>query len=156
MPAWSDVAAATPDLAERVRARFAAYRHATLATLRADGRPRTSGTETQFRNGELWLAGMGGARKADDLRRDGRLALHSTMADEKVPDGDARITGVATEITDRPTIEHWQGEQAEMPPGAFHLFRVDITELMLVWVDGDHLVVESWTPASGTTRVERR
>ena len=43
---------------------------------------------------------MSGARKAQDLQRDPRFALHSSTADETLGDGDARISGTAVEVTD--------------------------------------------------------
>ena len=46
-----------------------------------DGAPRISGIEAQFLGGELWFGSMAGARKALDLRRDPRFALHSGSAD---------------------------------------------------------------------------
>ena len=44
MPSWSEFEAAAPELAARVRVRLDAHVHKTLATLRADGSPRISGT----------------------------------------------------------------------------------------------------------------
>ena len=50
MPSWSDFEAAAPELAARVRARLDAHTHKTLATVRRDGSPRISGTETRAVN----------------------------------------------------------------------------------------------------------
>ena len=100
MASWNDVEKDAPDLAERVRARFTSAKHHTLATLRRDGAPRISGTEVVFNLGEAWLGSMSGARKAQDLQRDPRFALHSSTADETLGDGDARIGGTAVEVTD--------------------------------------------------------
>src|SRR2546426_12000890 len=41
----------------------------------------------------------------------------------------------------------------------FHLFRVDVDEIVLTTLGGDppdHLVIETWRERRGTTRVERR
>ena len=84
MASWSEFAAAAPELAERVQERFDAHKHKTMATLRSDGSPRISGTETQFPDGELWIGSMWKAVKALDLQRDPRFAIHS---------GDDRRTG---------------------------------------------------------------
>ena len=70
MPSWNEVERAAPQLAAVVQARFDAYRHKILGTLRADGSPRLSGIETTFKDGELWLGMMPDSRKAQDLRRD--------------------------------------------------------------------------------------
>ena len=69
MTSWQDLERAAPELAAALEGRFAAHKHALLATLRRDGSPRISGIETSFRNGELWLAMMPDSRKAADLRR---------------------------------------------------------------------------------------
>jgi len=53
MASWSQVLADSPHLAARVQERFEASRHKTMATLRADGSPRISGTETRFVDGEI-------------------------------------------------------------------------------------------------------
>ncbi|HEX6583242.1 MAG TPA: pyridoxamine 5'-phosphate oxidase family protein, partial [Thermoleophilaceae bacterium] len=81
MAGWSGFEAAAPELAERVRARLDAHVHKTLATVRRDGSPRISGTETQIVDGELWIGSMWQARKALDLQRDPRFALHSGSED---------------------------------------------------------------------------
>jgi len=81
MATWQEVVEAEPDFAHRVGALFDAHRHKTIATIRADGSPRISGIESQFENGELVFASMSFARKAADLRRDARFALHSATVD---------------------------------------------------------------------------
>jgi hypothetical protein len=160
MPRWADVEAAAPELAPAVRARFDAHRHLVLGTLRADGSPRLSGIETTFRDGDLWLGMMPGSRKALDLRRDPRLALHSPPVDEQLSEGDARITGRAVEVAEPGAMESLvEGDdrhEGGAPPG--HVFRVDVTELMLLKVGdpADHLVIETWHAGRGVNRVERR
>ena len=81
MARWADIEAAEPDFATRVRTLFDAHRHKTLATLRRDGSPRISGIEVEFADGEAVLGMMPGSVKADDLRRDPRLGLHSASED---------------------------------------------------------------------------
>ena len=74
MATWSEFAAAAPALAERVQERFDAHKHKTMATIRKDGSPRISGTESQFQDGELFIGSMWKAVKALDLQRDPRFA----------------------------------------------------------------------------------
>jgi hypothetical protein len=81
MVAWSEVASAAPELAGTAQRLFDAHAHKTLATLRKDGSPRISGTEAKFAEGELWFGSMWQSRKALDLRRDPRFALHSASVD---------------------------------------------------------------------------
>jgi hypothetical protein len=160
MASWSEVEAAAPELAERVVERFQSTGLGLLATLRADGSPRISGIEPLFALDELWLGMMHGSRKAADLQRDPRLALHNATEDKQVTNGDARISGRAVEITDEESFERFnrafQGETGYSPPPPYHLFRVDVTELMFLKPGGDHLVIEWWKEGAGTNRVERR
>jgi hypothetical protein len=138
---WSEVEQQAPELAAAARGFLDAGVHKTLATLRRDGSPRISGTELEFRDGDAWLGSMPGARKARDLQRDPRFALHSASADPPGWQGDAKLAGRAVEVTQPDS----------------HLFRLDVTELSVVRLaeSGDRLVVESWHEGRGLTRVER-
>jgi hypothetical protein len=160
MPGWEEVVREAPELAAAVQARFDANRHKVLGTLRADGSPRLSGIEVTFRDGELWLGMMPDSRKALDLRRDPRLALHSATVDPELVHGDARISGRAVEATDAGAMTALVEGDARHEDGApaGHVFRVDVTELMLIKIGepADHLVISSWHEGRGVERVERR
>ena len=159
MPSWDEVERAAPELAAAVRGRFDAHQHKVLGTLRADGSPRLSGIEVAFRDGEMWLGMMPGSRKASDLRADPRLAVHSATADPDLADGDARISGRAVEVTDAGAMaDPVEGDDrhADAAPEG-HVFRVDVTEVMLLKIGdpADHLVIETWTAGRGVRRIER-
>jgi len=160
MASWAEVEGAAPEVAERVKERFESTGLGLLATLRADGAPRISGIEPLFAHDELWLGMMHGSRKATDLQRDPRLALHNATEDKQVTNGDARISGRAVEITDDESFERFdrafQEETGYAPPPPYHLFRVDVTEVMFLKPGGDHLAIEWWREGTGTKRVERR
>ena len=155
MPSWTDFEAAAPALAERVRSRLDAHVHKTLATVRRDGSPRISGTETAFAQGELWIGSMWDALKARDLQRDPRFALHSGSDDPPGWNGDAKLAGVVEEITDPERVQEINGSNA--PPGPSHLFRLDLHEVSVVGLheSGRSLVIEVWTPARGVRTIER-
>jgi Pyridoxamine 5'-phosphate oxidase len=156
---WAEVEAAAPELAVAAQASFDAHQHKVLATVRRDGSPRLSGVEATFWDGELWLGMMPGSVKARDLQRDPRYALHSAPADPEMAGGDAKVAGLAREVTDAPTIasfvHRFDEERGHEPPQPFHLFRGDVTEVVHTTVRGDHLVVESWREGAGSRRVER-
>ncbi|MFD9246707.1 pyridoxamine 5'-phosphate oxidase family protein [Streptomyces sp. NPDC059556] len=142
---WSAFEAAEPAFAETVRERFGQYTHHALATVREDGSPRLSGIEVGFRFGELWLGMMPGSRKARDLRRDPRLSLLANLGEGTgMGGGDVRVAGRAVEVTDPETVARYVADAGEPQP--FHLFRVDPTEVVRTWVDGDELVVRTWSP----------
>jgi hypothetical protein len=150
MASWSEVEKEAPEFAAKVRAALDARKHKTIATLRADGSPRISGIEAEFADGELTFGSMPGARKGADLRRDPRFALHGATVDPPEGDpagwpGEAKVAGRAWRV----------GELAE-PAG--ELFRADLDEVVFTGLnpEGTALVVESWRPGRGLTRVERR
>jgi hypothetical protein len=157
---WEEFSAAAPELAAAVRAVFDAHKHKLLATLRRDGSPRISGIEATFADGELWLGMMPGSRKALDLRRDPRLALHSAAVDPPEDDpagwaGDAKLAGRAVEVDDPARLRRLgAGDQA----GSAHLFRVELTEVVLTRVGDppDHLMIELWREGQGVRRLQRR
>jgi hypothetical protein len=156
MATWTEVEAAAPELAAQARKVFEAHLHKTLATIRKDGSPRISGTEARFFEEDIYLGSMPGSRKAEDLRRDSRLALHSTTADPTMAEGDAKLSGRAVEITDPGLIDRFTESLDQRPPEPFPLFRIDITDLTLTRVEGDHLVIENWHENRGLQRIERR
>ena len=146
MASWSGFELAAPDLAARVRERLDAHGHKTLATLRRDGSPRISGTETELSAGELWIGSMWEARKALDLRRDPRFALHSGSDEPPGWTGDAKLAGVAEEVAG--------------PPGAqrSHRFRLELLEVSVVGLtpERDALEISVWTPGEGVRTFVRR
>jgi hypothetical protein len=159
MASWNDITAATPDLAGKVKGAFDAHKHKVLATLRADGSPRVSGTEVDFSGGDVWLGSMPGARKARDMQRDPRVAIHSAPLDTELGVPDTKVAGRAVEITDEAEKDAWtnryQDGGNELPPGPFHLFRIDVDEIVCTSVVLNTMVVESWHEGRGDARVER-
>jgi hypothetical protein len=132
-----------------VRAVFGIGKHKTLATLRADGSPRISGSECEFADGEVTFGMMDGSLKLRDVRRDPRMAIHSPTLDPPEEGrwaGDAKLSGRAVEVPAPPDIPH---------DGA--AFRIDIAEVVLTYVGepADHLVIESWHADQGYRRRTR-
>jgi len=139
MASWSAFEAEAPDLAAEVRARFDAFTHKFLATLRADGSPRICGSECDWIDGELYIGSMTGALKARDLMRDPRFVLHSGSASPPGFTGDAKVAGVAVEVD--------LGEP-------HHTFRLDLREVSALRVD-EQLTIDVWTPGGGVRRLQR-
>lgn len=161
MASWASFAAEAPELAALVQARFEATGLAFVATLKEDGSPRVSGIEPLIDIGELWLGMMEGSRKAADLERDPRLALHAASVDKDVRDGDAKVAGRAVAATDDEFDRYAAAAAVRsggVPPGRFPLFRVDLTEASHLRPDpgANHLIIQWWRPGAGVRRVERR
>lgn len=153
MATWEQFSVEAPELAGKIAARFTATKHHVLATLRADGAPRVSGTEVDFHGPHLTFGSMWQARKALDLRRDGRMALHANPGDGSMDGGDAKLGGVASEVVDPDELRRYTDDRH--PPEPFHLFRVDLREAVLTSVEKDVLVVELWRPGRPVRRTER-
>ncbi|MFD7461371.1 MULTISPECIES: pyridoxamine 5'-phosphate oxidase family protein [unclassified Streptomyces] len=148
---WAAFAAAEPELAATVEARFGAFTHHVLATLRKDGSPRTTGLEVRFLGGELWLGMMPDSLKALDLRRDPRFALQANPGEGG---GDVRISGRAVEVDD-PRVKAAYTKEVE-PPEPFHLFRAELTEVTRTYVEDDkYLVLQVWKPGAALRTVKR-
>jgi hypothetical protein len=147
MASWAEFEAAEPEFAARVRGLMAKRKHLTMATLRRDGSPRVSGTEVEFADGQLRIGSMTNAVKAQDLRRDPRVAIHGPTEDPPTTKpaawkGEAKVSGTATEVE--------SGSDA-------HRFLIDIQEAVITRLNeaGSRLVVESWNPTRGYRVLER-
>lgn len=157
---WRGVVAASPQLAGAVRARFDAHGLGLLATVRRAGSPRISGIEPLFTDDELWFGMMLKSLKALDLLRDARFALHSATADKQVSEGDAKLGGRAVPVEGAKAVAAFRHEfeaatGSAPPPGPFHLFRADVTEMSLLGAAGDHLNIDVWREGARARRIER-
>ncbi|MER6989359.1 pyridoxamine 5'-phosphate oxidase family protein [Saccharopolyspora hirsuta] len=157
MSTWQEFAEQAPEMAARVRARLEASQHHVLATLRRDGSPRVSGTEVGWRGPDLTVGSMPGSRKAVDLQRDARFALHANPgAPEDMTNGvDVKLAGRAVEVTGDEQ-RAWV-EEVEPPSPDSHLFRLELTEVTTTGVSEDqtHLVITHWTPTDGVRTFKR-
>jgi hypothetical protein len=157
MATWDDVTTAAPELAAAAQELFEAHTHLTIATLRKDGSPRISGIEAQFLEGDLWFGSMPGARKARDLQRDPRFALHSGTGDASDWPGDAKVAGRAEEITDPERMTEIFEAMGHPQSGPAHLFRAELTEVSTVRLGepADHLIIDSWREGEEPKRIRR-
>jgi hypothetical protein len=149
---WSAFAEAQPRLAAAVAARFTAHPHHVLATLRADGSPRTSGTNV-FITDEVRVGSMPNARKIADLRRDPRCSLHSAPLDEQLVGGDAKLDCVAREMS-IPDTKAWLASTGH-PTGDGQGFVLLVASATLTTVTDGQLIVETWSPARGARTIVR-
>jgi hypothetical protein len=149
MARWLEIEEDAPEFAAKVKARFEAGTNKTIATVRRDGSPRISGSEAEFRDGELLFGMMSGSVKLLDVRRDPRIAIHSPTIEPPAGrwPGDAKLAGLAIQLPADRTGPQGSG-----------LFRIDIREVTLTYVGepADHLVIETWHPGRGHERRIRK
>ena len=143
-------------MARQVRLRFESHIHAVLATLRRDGSPRLSGTEAPIRDGHLWLGMMPDSLKVADLRRDPRFSLYSSPDTEELLLGDARIDGRVVAATPAEVDLFVAGHRMPIGnPDEVVLFTAYISRATLTRVEGQELVIETWTPTNGLQEIRR-
>jgi hypothetical protein len=93
--------------------------------------------------------------KALDLLRDPRVVVHSTVTDREGTEGDFKLYGTATSVTDQGVIERY-GDATEAtigwrPTSEFHLFTVGMARAGYV-VFGEERIGMAWDPEGGLRR----
>lgn len=97
---WQALEDGNRELADFGRERFASNYVAYLATIRKDGSPRVHPLTPIVGEGHLFVSMHPTSPKGHDLRRDGRYALHSSVADDSGGEGEFLITGHASVVND--------------------------------------------------------
>ena len=130
MHAWSDLEAAAPDIAAAARRLLwiPGVGFGYLATVGRTGAPRIHPINIAIVDGRL-VTFIVPSPKREDLRRDGRFALHSTGSETE--NDEVAITGRAVECEDDPTFRLLA--VAAMPfdvPVEHHLFELGIEAVL--------------------------
>lgn len=153
---WRALDDDAPELAREGWARFERTHVALLGTIREDGTPRISPVEP-FLIGDELAFGVMRSPKRDDLERDPRIVLHSSVSDINGSEGEFKVYGRAVR-TDEPTIRnHPDAWWSSRPREQAALFTVDISEAVLVaWsLEFDRMETTRWTAAAGATEGTR-
>ena len=100
---------------------------------------------------------MPGARKSADLKRDARYALHSRPDDIDMTEGDAKLAGHATLVSDPEQLRDFAAFLGRPSEDPYDLFRLTVGSASLVQVSDDksHLVISVWSPTDGTRTIAR-
>jgi hypothetical protein len=127
-----------------------------LATTRADGWPRISPLELSVHDGRIYMGSMPGARKAHDLRRDGRCCLITPLADRDDVGGEGKLFCRAREVEDLAEYEAVRAVFTERTGydmgeiGAAPMFAFDIEGAAHQRLEGgDSWRTTSWTSGGG-------
>ena len=167
MATWTEFSDEARDIAGLAERRLAATGLMMLATLRRDGFPRISpmepviaGDRLVLHDGRLWLGMIVDSTKSRDLKRDGRFGLHTATADKEVGEGDVKLWGTASEVTDHDTLARFSDEIFEsvgfrFEVGSFDAFDVDLLGASSVSVADNVMYVRTWKPGKGVTVVEK-
>jgi len=155
---WDEFEAACPDIASLARARFVKDDLVLVGTVRADGSARVSPNEPDFAVGRLFVSMMWRSKKALDLLRDPRIAVHSVPSDRMNEGGDVKLYGRVVDERDaevRRAFREAITKRIDWAPDepAYHCFSVDV-ESAGYTVFGDNSHALAWDPARGLRRLE--
>lgn len=150
--AWRDVEKLAGPLASAAASRFAAHEHHVMATVRADRRPRVSGTNIYITDGVMWLGMMPAAARWRDLDARPWCSVHSAPLNAGLPhgEGDVRLDADVRRLDDAESQRLLRaiGRGDDSVAGVF--VELLIRSISLVEVDGAELVIASWSPSRGT------
>jgi hypothetical protein len=151
MTTWKEFTEAAPLISAIFARRHAATgKLCLLATLRSDGFPRISPIEPRVFEDQLWIVGMPGTTKFQDLARDPRFCLHTATIDPEVKDGDAKLWGVVRNVQDKALHQRFATELFEetgldLRDREFDQFyAADVTSASAVEVGEGHMDVTFW------------
>lgn len=151
MASWLDVEQAAPRIAQAGQARLGQARVALFGTLRSDGSPRISPVEPYFARGQLIFGVMAWSGKARDLRRDPRCALHSTISSPDAGEAELKLYGLAAAAGDPLRDACREAWWLREPRAAANVFRLDLTEAVLIeWdLERGQMASTRWSPGCG-------
>ena len=129
-----------------------------LGTLRRDGSPRISPVEPYVARGQLMFGAMTWSGKANDLLRDPRCVLHSTITAPDAGEPELKAYGLAALATTR-SARHAGRLVAPRAAHGSQRLRLDVTEAVLIdWdlearPDDHHALVASARPSRTSTQL---
>jgi hypothetical protein len=143
---WRDLEAGAPDLAREGWARFERTKVAMLGTIREDGSPRISPVQPYLIAGEL-VVGVMSSPKLEDLRRDPRCVLHSSVSDLDGSEGEFKVHGRAEATDDSRFLDADGTWWAGRAPDQAGVFTIAIDEAILItWTaDQGRMTIARWS-----------
>ena len=101
-----------------------------------------------FSDDELWVGMPAASIKTDDLARDPRMSLHSSISASPTRQGDVKLHGIARPVgEDEPGFDRYVAAIGrDVRPGTVALFRIDVLDTAQVRLseEGDRHLIESW------------
>lgn len=153
---WDEFERRCPEIATIARHRFETDQLVMVGTLRRDGSPRVSPCECDFAAGRLVVSMMWRSRKALDLLRDPRIAVHSVTSNKDGTDGDVKLYGRVVDEQDpevRTAFRDAIRARIDWAPDEpnYHCFSVDVEGAGFIRF-GDQKTVLGWGPVRGLRR----
>jgi hypothetical protein len=150
---WDEFERACPEIADLARQRFAEDEVVMIGTIRPDGSPRISPNECDFAAGRLFVSMMWRSKKALDLLRDPRAAVHSVPSDRMNPGGDVKLYGRMIDEQDPAIRAAFRDEikrRIDWAPDEpnYHCFSLDVTQAGFITF-GDNRSVVAWDEERG-------
>jgi hypothetical protein len=152
---WADFSRAARDLAAFGRARLLSSEVAYLATVRDGLLPRVHPVEPIVSDHRLMLFMFPTSPKAHDLRRDGRYALHSAVADAEGSTGEFLLRGHARLVED-PAIRDEAATAGYPPRPEYILFELGVSYALTNEYINGNPNYRRWPPAGAGRHEERR
>lgn len=144
---WGEYTRAHPTNAVIVSDVFRTHPHHVIATLRKDGSPRLGGTNVFVTDEHLWVGTKSDSFRGNDLYRDSRCALYSAPMDEHLVRPDIQIDAMA-QRADEDMARELLSSVGQPKDAA--VFLLQIRAIRILTVDGNELVIGSWTPSIGS------
>ncbi len=155
---WEEFEVACPEIGSVARERLTKDQLVLVGTIRRDGSPRISPNECDFAQGRLFVSMMWRSKKALDLLRDPRVAVHSMTCDTSGTEGDVKLYGHIVDEQDpalraafREAIRartDWAPDEPE-----YHCFSVDVASAGYTKF-GPGGGALAWDPVRGLRRIE--
>jgi hypothetical protein len=153
---WAALEAGAPELARAGRERFERTRVALLGTIREEGAPRISPVEPFLLRGQL-VFGVMASPKWNDLRRDPRIVLHSSISDVNGSEGEFKVYGHVVPTDDPAILDEPTAWWASSSRAGHAVFAVEIAEVVLVSWDPDQerMRTSRWSAGAGAREATR-
>lgn len=144
MATWAEFTAADPKLAAWGEVRFNRSRVAFIATVAADGSPRCNPVQPVICEGRLLLFIEPTSPKVNDLRLDGRYALHSLVDNPVGIGGEFSIKGRARLVTDEEIRQQGIEASCFTPSDEYVLFELTIDAALRREYEEGKLIQHRW------------
>jgi len=143
MSTWQAFADAAPELAGFAEQRLAG-RVAYLATVRADGGPRVHPITPIIAAGRLFIFMEPDSPKGQDLRRDGRYALHCSVEDNSGGAGECFLSGRAALVVDPAVRALAVAASSYAPRERYILFEFGVERVVATNYTEEQVVRRRW------------